>query len=98
LGNLYAWEFVRNDRPLNVRVEGPLTFNSPDLCLKAAREGVGLAFVPEPYVTADLAEGRLVRALTEYCPVFTGFHLYYPSRRQMSPALALVVSQLRWRG
>lgn len=97
LGNLYAWEFIRNGRPLNVRVDGPLTFNSPDLCLKAAREGLGLAFVPEPYVTGDLAQGRLVRALTEFCPVFTGFHLYYPSRRQMSPALALVVNQLRWR-
>ena len=98
MGNLYAWEFTRNGRPLNVRVEGPLTFNSPDLCLKAARQGLGLAFIPEPYVTDDLAQGRLIRALTEFCPVFTGFHLYYPSRRQMSPALALVVSALRWRG
>ena len=97
LGNLYAWEFVRNGRPLNVRVEGPLTFNVPDLCLKAARDGLGLAFVPDPYVVDDIAQGRLVRALEEWCPVFPGFHLYYPTRRQMSPALALVVSQLRWR-
>jgi DNA-binding transcriptional LysR family regulator len=98
LGNLYAWEFIRNGRPLNVRVEGPLTFNVPDLCLKAAREGLGLAFVPEPYVEADLEQGHLVRALQEWCPMFPGFHLYYPSRRQMSPVMALVVNHLRWRG
>ncbi|MFC3182268.1 LysR family transcriptional regulator [Cypionkella sinensis] len=98
MGNLYAWEFAQNGRPLNVRVEGPLTFNLPGLCLNAARAGLGLAFVPEPYVTEDLAQGRLVRLLAEWCPVFPGFHLYYPSRRQTSPAMALVVQRLRWRG
>lgn len=97
LGNLYAWEFARNGRPLNVRVNGPLTFNTADLCLKAALEGLGLTFVAEPHVAADIQAGRLVRALEEWCPVFSGFHLYYPSRRQMSPALALLVSKLRWR-
>lgn len=97
LGNLYAWEFVKNGRPLNVRVEGPLTFNVPGLCLNAARTGLGLAFVPEPYVTDDLAQGRLIRALEDWCPVFPGFHLYYPSRRQTSPAMRLIVDQLRWK-
>ncbi len=98
LGNLYAWEFVKNARPLNVRVEGPLTFNVPGLCLNAARNGLGLAFVPEPYVTDDLVQGTLVRVLADCCPVFPGFHLYYPSRRQTSPAMALIVAQLRWKG
>lgn len=97
LGNLYAWEFARNGRPLNVRVNGPLTFNTADLCRKAALEGLGLTFVAEPYIAADLQAGRLVRVLEEWCPVFSGFHLYYPSRRQMSPAMALLVSKLRWR-
>lgn len=97
LGNLYAWEFSRNGRRLNVRVDGPLIFNEADLCVKAAVEGLGLAFLAEPQVTADLAAGRLVRVLEEWCPPFSGFHLYYPSRRQMSPAMALVVNHLRWR-
>lgn len=97
-GNLYAWEFVKNGRPLTMRVKGPLTCKVPGLCLNAARAGLGLAFVPEPYVTEDLACSRLIRLLQDWCPVFPGFHLYFPNRCQTSPAMALVVQTLRWRG
>ncbi|MBI1173088.1 LysR family transcriptional regulator [bacterium] len=95
LGNLYAWEFQVAGRPLNVRVDGQLTFNTSDLCRKAALDGFGVANLAEEMIAADVAEGRLVRALEPFSPVFAGLHLYYPSRRQMSPAMTLVVNALR---
>jgi DNA-binding transcriptional LysR family regulator len=97
LGNLYAWEFQVAGRPLNVRVDGQLTFNTSDLCRKAALDGFGVANLAEEMIAADVAEGRLVRALEPFGTVFTGLHLYYPSRRQMPPALALVIDALRLR-
>ena len=97
LGGLYAWEFEKDGRRLNVRVDGQLTFNKPDLVLAAAEAGYGLAFVPDDHVAASLRDGRLVRVLEDWCPPFSGYHLYYPSRRQQSPALALIVEALRYR-
>jgi DNA-binding transcriptional LysR family regulator len=97
-GGLYTWEFEKDGRELKVRVEGQLAFNHGGLCLKAALEGFGLAFLPEDRVLAHVREGRLVRALSDWCAPFPGFHLYYPSRRQQSPAFALVVEALRYRG
>lgn len=96
-GGLYAWEFEKNKRELKVRVEGRLAFNNGGLCLKAALDGFGLAFLPEDRVLAHLREGRLVRVLSDWCAPFPGFHLYYPSRRQQSPAFALLVEALRYR-
>lgn len=96
LGGLYAWEFEKDGRQLNVRVEGQLTFNRPDMIVAAAVAGLGLAFVPEDHVAEDLGCGRLVRVLADWCPPFSGYHLYYPSRRQQSPAFAAVVDALRW--
>jgi DNA-binding transcriptional LysR family regulator len=96
LGGLYAWEFEKEGRALNVRVEGPLTFNSSRMCRRAALDGFGLAFLPEDEVAADIAEGRLVRVLDDWTPPFPGYHLYYPSRRQHSPAFALLLEALRW--
>lgn len=98
LGNLYVWEFAKAGRALNVRVEGRLTFNTPALCLAAAMAGHGLAFLPEDHVREALASGRLIRAMEDWCPPFSGYHLYYPGRRQMSPALKVVIDRLRWRG
>jgi DNA-binding transcriptional LysR family regulator len=98
LGGLYAWEFERDGRPLNVRVEGQLTFNTPRLILAAAIAGFGLACLPHDHAAAALADGRLVRVLEDWCPPFPGYHLYYPSRRQQSAAFAVVVEALRWRG
>jgi DNA-binding transcriptional LysR family regulator len=97
-GGLYAWEFEKNGHPLNVRVEGRLTFNSTRHILAAALDGFGLACVPEDMVQADIANGRLQRLLADWCPPFPGYHLYYPSRRQPSPAFSLLVEALRKRG
>lgn len=97
LGGLYAWEFEKAGRELRVRVEGQLVFNGGALILKAATAGFGLAYLPEDRVRARLADGRLVRVLADWCPPFSGYHLYYPSRRQPTPAFALLVNALRYR-
>ncbi|CAN7281708.1 LysR family transcriptional regulator [Phyllobacterium sp. LjRoot231] len=96
-GGIYAWEFERDGRELKVRVEGQLVFNNIALRLNAVLAGMGLAFMPEDLVRAHIAEGRLVCVLSDWCPPFPGYHLYYPSRRQASPAFALVVNALRYR-
>ncbi|HEY1933637.1 MAG TPA: LysR family transcriptional regulator [Acetobacteraceae bacterium] len=97
-GGLYAWEFARGKRELKVHVEGQLVFNGTFQMLNAALEGFGLAYVPEDLVEAHVARGRLLRVLEDWCPPFSGYHLYYPSRRQSSPAFALLVDALRYCG
>ncbi|MXP65465.1 LysR family transcriptional regulator [Roseomonas sp. M0104] len=97
-GSLYAWELEKGQRELRVHVEGPLVVNYPPLLLRAALEGLGLACVFEDQVRDHLAEGRLIRVLADWCPPFPGYHLYYPSRRQLTPAFALLVEALRYRG
>jgi DNA-binding transcriptional LysR family regulator len=97
-GGLYAWEFEKGKRELKVHVEGQLVFNSTFQMLNAALAGFGLAYVPEDLVQPHLAKGRLNRVLEDWCPPFSGYHLYYPSRRQSSPAFALLVDALRYRG
>jgi DNA-binding transcriptional LysR family regulator len=98
LGGLYPWEFRKNGRELNVRVDGRLVFNEMPMVLRAAIEGFGLACVLEEQAAHLIAEGRLVRVLADWCPPFSGYHLYYPNRRQHSPAFALLVEALRYRG
>jgi DNA-binding transcriptional LysR family regulator len=95
-GGYYAWEFERDGQQLNVRVDGKLAFNSSVPILTAALSGHGIAFIPEDMVAAHTAEGRLQRVLTRWCPEFTGYHLYYPSRRQSSPAFQLLLEALRF--
>ena len=97
-GGLYAWEFEKDGRSVNVRVEGRLTLSSARLIVQAAMDGRGLACTPDIIVAKALAEKRLKRAMPDWCPKFPGFHLYYPSRRQNSPAFALLVEALRWTG
>jgi DNA-binding transcriptional LysR family regulator len=97
-GSLYAWEFERDGRELNVRVEGQLVLNSAGLLLEGALKGLGLAYLTEGHVRPYLAKGQLVRVLSDWCPPFPGYHLYYPSRRQPSPAFSLLVDALRYRG
>jgi len=94
-GGLYAWEFEKGARKLNVRVEGQLVFNTSSLILKAALAGMGLASLPSHIVENDIAKGRLKQVLADWCPPFPGYHLYYPGRRQRSPALGLLVEALR---
>lgn len=96
-GGLYAWEFEQDGRELRVRVEGQLTFNSSVAMIDATLQGYGIAYVPENLVAEHIAADRLICVLSEWSPPFTGYHLYYPSRRQMSPALAVVVDALRQR-
>jgi DNA-binding transcriptional LysR family regulator len=97
-GGLYAWEFQKGRRKLNVRVEGQLVFNRPAPMLSAALAGLGLTYLLEDAVRPHLATGQLKRVLEDWCPPFPGYHLYYPSRRQPSPAFALLVDALRYRG
>jgi DNA-binding transcriptional LysR family regulator len=97
LGGFYAWEFEKRGREVRVRVEGQLAFNAVAPIVRATLAGFGLAFVPEDRVNSYLADGRLVRVLADWCPPFPGFHLYYPSRRQPTPAFALLVDALRYR-
>ena len=96
-GGLYAWEFEKDGRELRVRVDGQLTFNGASRMLNAALAGLGLAYVPESMVEPHLAKGRLRRVLEDWCAPYSGYHLYYPSRRQPSAAFTLVVDVLRWR-
>lgn len=97
-GGLYAWEFEKGSRELKVRVDGQLVFNTSAQMLTAALAGFGLAYLPEGMVQPDIAKRRLRRVLEDWCPSYSGYHLYYPSRRQTSPAFALLVDALRYRG
>lgn len=96
-GGLYAWELEKNGRELRVRVDGQLAFNNTNMIIRAAEEGFGLGFVMEDHVEQQLADGRLVRVLDDWCPPFAGYHLYYPSRRQPSAAFSVLVDVLRYR-
>jgi DNA-binding transcriptional LysR family regulator len=96
-GGLYVWDFERRGRKVNVRVDGPLIFNTSPPQVDAALAGLGIALLPEDELVAHLVTGQLVRVLEDWCPKFAGYHLYYPSRRQPSPAFSLVVEALRFR-
>lgn len=95
-GGFYVWEFEKDNRALNVRVEGQLAFNESRWVVKAAEAGFGIGFLPEDHVSESLAARRLVRLLEDWCPLFPGFHLYYPSRRQPTAAFILLVEALRY--
>ena len=97
-GGLYAWEFERGGRELRVRVEGQLVFNNIFQALDATLAGFGLAYVPEDLALPYLTKGRLKRVLEEWCGPWSGYHLFYPSRRQSSAAFSLLVDALRYRG
>jgi len=94
-GNPYTWEFEKGSRELRVRVEGQFTFNGTAQLLNAALAGCGLAYIPEGMVEAHISKGRLRRVLEDWCPPYSGYHLFYPSRRQSSAAFTLVVDALR---
>lgn len=96
-GGLMVWDFRKGKRELKVRVTGQWIYNSISPIVRAALIGQGLAFVPDDAVADHLADGRLVRVLDDWCQPYTGYHLYYPSRRQSSGALAVIVEALRYR-
>jgi DNA-binding transcriptional LysR family regulator len=97
-GGLWTWPFAKGGRELRVRTEGQLVFNTVSLMANMAVAGLGLAYLPEDAVQNHVAEGRLVRVLTDWSAPASGYHLYYPSRRQATPAFALLVDALRYRG
>jgi len=96
-GGLYAWEFEKDGRAMNVRVDGQLTVNDTALALQAAMDGLGIAYITDDQVLPLIAQGRLVRVLADWCPSFPGYHLYYPSRKQHSSGFAAVIEALRYR-
>lgn len=95
-GGLYAWELEKAQRQLNVQVEGQLIFNSVSPIIRAALEGFGIAFLPEDCFSSYIEQGRLIRVLEDWCPPFSGYHLYFPNRRRVSPAFDLVLEALRY--
>ena len=96
-GGMYPWELEKDERELRVRVEGQLAFNNTNMIVQAAVAGFGLGYVMEDHVADRIADGSLVRVLEDWCPPFSGYHLYYPSRRQPSAAFSLLVEALKYR-
>ncbi|KQU08151.1 LysR family transcriptional regulator [Rhizobium sp. Leaf453] len=94
-GGLYVWEFEKDSGEVRVRVDGQLTFNTSYAMIDAAVSGYGIAYVPESLVGDELASGELVQVLDDWSPMFPGYYLYYPSRRQNSPAFRVIVEALR---
>jgi len=94
-GTLYKWQFEKSRRKLEVGVEGPLVFDDQGMIIDAALQGMGLAYLIEDQVTPLICAGALERALEDWCPPFPGFYLYYPGRRQVSPALAAFIETVR---
>lgn len=97
-GNILSWEFEKDGHELKVKAEGQLVFNNIAMRLDAVRRGLGLAYMPEDQVAKQIASGEVIRVLEDWCAPFPGYHLYYPNRRHTSPAFALVVDALRYRG
>ena len=96
-GGLFMWEFEKNGQALNVRIEGQLVFNNIAMRLESALQGLGLAYMPEDAVRPHIEQGHLIRVLEDWCEPYSGYHLYYPSRRQSSPAFTLLREALRYR-
>ena len=97
-GGVYAWEFEENGREIKIRVDGQTVFNNIYNVLEAAIDGFGLAYVPEEIALPYIVKGRLKRTLEAWSPYWEGYYLYYPSRRQSSPAFIALVEALRHRG
>ncbi|WP_417260443.1 MULTISPECIES: LysR family transcriptional regulator [Alphaproteobacteria] len=96
-GGIFPWDLETDDQEIRVRAEGQLVFNNITLRLSSVLDGLGIAYMPEDQVLRHIEEGRLIRVLEDWCPPFPGYHLYYPSRKQSSPVLALLVDVLRYR-
>lgn len=96
-GNIYRWEFEKQGKQLVVDVQGPLILPDDRAILAACLDGAGLAFAFENRIEQELAAGRLIRVLEDWCEPFDGFYIYYPTRRQMRPALRAFVDFFRYR-
>lgn len=93
-GGLAPWAFARDGYPANVHVEGQIVMNGLRQVRAAALAGLGLAWILEDVVVDDIAGGRLVRVLDEWCAPFAGYHLYYPRLRAHPPGFALLLDAL----
>lgn len=96
-GRLYAWELRDGERKVDASVSGQVTFNGAYQMLNAALSGHGLAFLPEELTGPYVAAGRLRRVMDEWCTAFPGLHAYYPSHRNSSRAMRVVVDAIRYR-
>jgi DNA-binding transcriptional LysR family regulator len=96
-GNFYAWELEKRGREVKVRVDGQLALNTTEMVVRAVEAGFGLGYVTEDQVEQEIADGRLIRVLADWCGSFAGYHLYCPSRRQPSAAFSLLVDAMRYR-
>ena len=94
-GSIYRWEFEKDGRAIEVAVDGPLIVNDSGLYLRGALDGVGLAYMVDDEVRPWIEAGRLKRVLKDWSPRFPGFHLYYPSRRQVPAPLRAFIEFLR---
>lgn len=94
-GGLLPWEFERDGREYRVRTRGPLVVDDVPLAVAAVRAGAVLGYLMAHEVADDLAAGRLVQVLDDWCVPFPGYHLYHPSRRQTPPALRALIDALR---
>jgi DNA-binding transcriptional LysR family regulator len=97
-GGIYAWEFEKDGRPVEIKVNGPLNFNEPQLMLEGALDGMGIAYILEAQARPFIESGELVHLLQEWTPAFPGYYLYYPSRRQVPPVLGALIAAIRRRG
>lgn len=97
-GGFFIWPFEKDGREMNVRIQGQMAFNSISMMRRAALDGLGIAFMPDDEAATAMHDGRLIRVLADWCPPRPAYHLYYPTRRQHSPAFALVIDALRYRG
>ncbi len=96
-GAIYAWEFKKDAHEFSVRVDGQLTLNNVGPALDAALDGVGLTYAPKKLIRPYVESGQLQEVLADWCPTFQGYHLYYPSRRHLSPAFGAFIEALRYR-
>jgi DNA-binding transcriptional LysR family regulator len=94
-GEIFRWRFERNDSKKLVSVHGCVTVNDPDMAIRAALDGLGIAYLVDALAEPFLRSGQLVRVLEEWSPVFEGVYLYYHGRRQAPAALRAFIDMAR---
>jgi DNA-binding transcriptional LysR family regulator len=97
-GAVYEWAFERNGKSRKISVDGRVMVNDPDLAVRAAVDGLGIAYTLEASAEPFLRSGQLVRVLEDWSPSFEGLFLYYPSHRQVPAALRALIDMIRATG
>ncbi|CDZ42661.1 LysR family transcriptional regulator [Neorhizobium galegae] len=96
-GGLYAWEFQEDGREFSVRVDGQLVYSNIGSAIDAALDGMGIAYAPTDLIRGYVDDGHLREVIKDWCPTFQGYHLYYPNKRNHSPAFSTFVDAFRFR-